>query len=148
MDRVRKWILSKQSNRLLSNIFCCIGSNDHRAPQQYDENHNIGIDTLSTYCLTNNLNDFSGTTIDLNERVLGVSDTEARITKKGHGIFYILDDQGMKCELEIPELYYCDTVPYRILSPQHLDLMWRTEGIGTFQEHTDSTGTKLTWTDQ
>jgi hypothetical protein len=61
----------------------------------------LGIDTLSTYCMTNDLNDFVGRSTPTNEKVSGVSSTKASITRK----FTVLDDEGVQCELYIPVLY-------------------------------------------
>jgi hypothetical protein len=49
--------------------------------------------------------------------------------------------------LPAPEMYYCSTSLYKILSPQHLDKMWRQKGIGAFSVVTDITSTKIHWTD-
>jgi hypothetical protein len=117
-------------------------------PPVYEENKYIGIDTLSTYCMTNSLEDFIETPRSTNQSVTGISDSSARITKIGKGHFYILDDLGMKCELVIPELYYCRTAPYRIISPQHLDKMWRESQMGWFEEATNSQYTIIRWEDE
>jgi thiaminase len=54
----------------------------------------------------------------------------------------------MKCTIPVPELYYCSTAPYRIISPQHVDIMWRKAGLGTFQECTNGIHTKVEWEDE
>jgi hypothetical protein len=108
----------------------------------------LGIDTLSTYCMTNDLNDFIGKMKPMNEMVAGVSSNKASITAKGSGIFKNQDDQGVTCNIYVPELYYCESVPYKVLSPQHLDCTWRARRIGTFSEATDEVGILLMWKDK
>jgi hypothetical protein len=103
----------------------------------YEEHKQVGIDTLSTYCMTNSLEDFIEKPRSTSQAVTGISDSSARITKVGKGHFYLLDDLGMKCEIVVPELYYCSTAPYRIISPQHLDNMWREARMGSFEEATN-----------
>jgi hypothetical protein len=115
---------------------------------QYEENTQLGIDTLSTYCMTNNMQDFSETPRSIALKVTGISDSLASVTKVGRGTFKILDDNGMMCVLPVPELYYCSTAPYRIISPQHLDRTWRSESTGTFAEATSSQHTRIMWTDE
>jgi Reverse transcriptase (RNA-dependent DNA polymerase) len=117
-------------------------------PNFYEEHKNIGIDTLSTYCMTNCIKDYIETPRNTYQSIKGISDSSAAVTKIGEGNFVLLDDQGMKCKIRIPELYYCSTAPYRIISPQHLDSMWRERGIGTFKESTCGTHTKISWVDE
>ena len=45
----------------------------------------------------------------------------------------------------IPDLYYCATTPYRVISPQHLDSCWKRDKIGRFFEATSSDGTLIEW---
>jgi hypothetical protein len=105
----------------------------------------LGIDMLSTYCMTNDKEDFVGHTKPMDEKVLGVSNDRAKITMYGEGRYLIQDDQGVQCELPISESYYCESVPYKVLSPQHIDKLWRGEGTGTFSEVTDSCSTIIMW---
>jgi hypothetical protein len=72
----------------------------------------LGIDTLSTYCITNDLQDFTTTTIDVNEGVTGIGGKKSKsatITKEGSGVFKIVDDLGVTCKIPIPRLFYCKT---------------------------------------
>jgi hypothetical protein len=43
-------------------------------------------------------------------------------------------------------MYYCPSVPYRVISPQNLDKQLRANKLGTLSEHTSSEGTTLCWT--
>jgi hypothetical protein len=95
--------------------------------------------------MTNDLNDFIGKTKPMNKKVTGVSNNKASITAKGSGNFKIEDDQGVTCNIYVHHLYYCDSVPYKVLSPQNLDSTWRARRIGTFSEATDGVGTLLMW---
>ncbi len=109
----------------------------------------LGIDTFSTFCMTNDKTDFKGTPKNTHKPVTGVlgNDNKALISLYGPGTFYIMDDAGESCDIEIPDLHYCATVPYRLLSPQHVDRVWRQHGMGTMKSTTDTTGTVLEWTD-
>jgi hypothetical protein len=103
---------------------------------------------LSTYCISNCISDYIETPRSTHQTITGISDSSAAVTKIGKGIFVLLDDQGMKCQIQVPELYYCSTAPYRIISPQHLDATWRARGIGTFQESTNGEYTRIEWEDE
>ena len=94
----------------------------------------LGIDTFSTYCMTNNKDDFTTTPTRIHANVTGVSgESTATISLHGPGTFFVMDELGAVCPLQIPDLYYCATVPYRLLSPQHLDKVWRAQGLGTMK---------------
>jgi GAG-pre-integrase domain len=106
----------------------------------------LGIDTLSTYCLTNDMADFVGKPTREATSIDGIGGkASSTITYVGRGTFRIVDDLGETCEIPVPNLCYCKTVPYKIISPQHLDKCWRELGIGTFGERTDATGTIIEW---
>jgi hypothetical protein len=98
----------------------------------------IGIDTFSTYCLTNNISDFYENPTRCNHQVLGVSSVPTSITHKGEVKYIVTDYQGSTHALRVPEMYYCPGIPYRVLSPQSLDKQWRTHRIGT-------SGSQLFW---
>ena len=137
----------------VSNPMCFLGqtedkkvrSNRSNMMSYHPDSIEIGIDTLSTYCLTNNLQDFEGETIQSKGRVLGVSNTMTEVTRRGTATFQICDDTGMIHNWIIPELYYCASTPYRVISPQHLDACWRKHKIGKLTEATSSEGTILQW---
>jgi hypothetical protein len=147
--RVRKYktaAINKQNKKKKNRVvYGCTGT--HRNVQTYQENQYIGIDTLSTYCITNNMLDLVNNVRKIQEKVKGISDEEATITAVGQGVLHLLDDLGEECEIMIPELYYCSTSPYRIISPQHLDKLWRENKLGEFMESTNSTGTQIQWVD-
>jgi hypothetical protein len=65
----------------------------------------------------------------------------------GKGIYRILDSSGIKNNFIIDNLYYCPTVPVRVLSPQHLDAMWRKRNSDNrFSVMVNSEGCLMTWT--
>jgi hypothetical protein len=109
----------------------------------------IGIDTLSTYCLTNDLDDIDiSTRKEVLHKVTGIAGKHSStITYEGCGRFKLVDDVGHTCTIPVPEMYYCSTVPYKIISPQHIDQCWRKEGLGTFSTSTDGNGTIIEWRD-
>lgn len=133
---VRKRIIKQKLNinkhestyLYIKNMTSCV--NEHMACTNtyYDtcdtDSYYIGIDTLSTYCMTDTLEDFIGTPQHVQHIVKGVSGP-AHVTHKGEGRFPILDDKGMLHQIIIPELYYCSTLPFKVISPQHLDNLWR-----------------------
>jgi hypothetical protein len=100
---------------------------------------------MSTYCLTPNESDFIGSTHDINVQVRGVSGAPTKVTKFGQGVFKLVDDLGATCKIPIPELYMCPTVPFWIISPQHIDELWKRNKIGRFAEATDSDRTLVKW---
>jgi Reverse transcriptase (RNA-dependent DNA polymerase) len=110
----------------------------------------LGIDTFSTYCMTNDMNDFDGKPTAIHKTATGVlgSSKKAIISYYGPGTFYIMDDAGEICPIQMTELYFCDTVPYRLISPHHLDTMWRQYKQGEFTSTTNNNGTLLTWVDK
>jgi GAG-pre-integrase domain len=109
----------------------------------------LGVDTLSTYCLTNDENDFIESPHKMDQNIVGINGitSKTKVTKVGHGRFTIIDDNGATCKLDIPELYLCTTVPYKIISPQHLDNQWRQRKMGSFHECTNGSGTMIEWID-
>jgi hypothetical protein len=79
---------------------------------------------------------------------LDVSSVPTSITYKGEVKYIVTDDQGNTHALRVLEMYYCPSIPYRVLSPQSLDKQWRTHRIGTVSEQTSSDGTILYWTNK
>jgi hypothetical protein len=77
-----------------------------------------------------------------------VSNVPTSITHKGEASYKITDDLGCTHVFHVPEMYYCPTVPYRVLSPQSLDKQWRLCKMGTVSEGTSSKSTILYWTNK
>jgi hypothetical protein len=75
----------------------------------------IVVDTFLTYCLTNNMNDFYPKPQHCNHRVLVVSNTPRNITYGGQAAYTVTDNNGSTHVLHVPEMYYCATIPYRVL---------------------------------
>jgi hypothetical protein len=85
----------------------------------------IRIDSLSTYCITNSMPDYIDKPTPIRQNIKGINDSPAQIIGVGRGRYKILDNKGRQHTFIINKLYYCATSPMKILSPQHLDLMWR-----------------------
>jgi Reverse transcriptase (RNA-dependent DNA polymerase) len=140
------WTARNTKNFKNDKLCCTTINNTIESMAKYDSDSVlIGIDTLSTYCLTNNTSDFDASPTPIHEDVRGVSNLPAHVTLKGKGTYKILDDNGVLHVFQIPELYYCKTVPYRVISPQHLDRMWKQKKIGRMKEVTNSECTIISW---
>jgi hypothetical protein len=128
----------------------CLTTNTSRKHEDLHKNSTwLGIDTFSTYCLTNDQRDIiEGTGSEVSDNVTGTGGKKSStITYEGAGTFRIIYDTGQTYELPVPELYCCPTVAYRILTPQHLDQCWRSTGLGTVTTTTNGDGTTLMWKD-
>jgi hypothetical protein len=113
----------------------------------YDSDNTwVGIDSLSTYCITNDLRDFTETPTSIRREVRGIQNIPATITYVGRGSFAIIDDDGQNCEIKIKQLYYYSSASVKILSPQHVDKMWRDDDNKNFFTATiNSDGCKIEW---
>jgi hypothetical protein len=109
---------------------------------EHDSNW-VGVDTFSTYCLTNDLKDFSRRPTRCNHQVLGVSNTPTAITHKGQVTYVVTDDEGRTCPIHVPAMYYCPSIPYRVISPQNLDKQLWANNVGTLSEHMNSDGNHI-----
>ena len=71
------------------NIYCCINTLQNTCQNCtsmicFDsEGQPIGIDTMSTYCMTNDMSDFTGTPTPVHKHIRGISDNSAEVTYKG-----------------------------------------------------------------
>jgi hypothetical protein len=92
-----KQVLNKNYEKIM-----CLASN--RRSRLHEDSTWLGVDTLSTYCITNDENDFVGKTQDVSAGITGISgtDSKASITKTGSGVFKILDDLGETCTIPVP----------------------------------------------
>jgi GAG-pre-integrase domain len=117
------------------------------SPTYDSDSYEVGIDTLSTYCMTNDIRDIQSNASRVRCMVKGINGL-APVKCKGTGCIKVLDDKGQLHNFIIHELYYCPTLPFRVISPQHLDKMWRRNGIGSLQEVTNSEKTQLIWKDK
>jgi hypothetical protein len=64
------------------------------------------------------------------------------------GKFKLVNDNGILRTIPVPELLYCISVSYKIISPQYIDQCWKKNKLGTFSTRTDGDGTVLLWTDK
>jgi hypothetical protein len=108
--------------------------------------YSLSQTVIGLECLTNDLSDFSRKPTRCNRSVLGVSKVPTSITHRGEATDTVTDDLGRDHKLVVPEIYYCPTLPYRVLSPQSLDRQWRAKCMGTISESTNSNKTVLQWT--
>jgi hypothetical protein len=65
--------------------------------------------------MTNNKEDFIGSTKPMEKKVLGVRNYRAKITKYANRRYVIQDNKGVQCKLPISRLYYCESVPYKVI---------------------------------
>jgi len=89
--------------------------NDH----SYDtDSFLIGIDNHASYSMTNNKDDFIGTPTKVNVRVKGIQG-HSTSALKGTVQWDIHDDDGQRHSIVLPNTYYIESLPLRLLSPQH-----------------------------
>jgi Reverse transcriptase (RNA-dependent DNA polymerase) len=134
--------IGRDANQESQNNITCLPSTT-----EYDSDSTwVGIDSLSTYCITNDLEDFTETPKPIRREVRGIQSTPATITYVGQGAFSIVDDSGKNCKLQINSLYYCGSAPVKIISPQHIDKMWRNKNANNFFTATiNSDGCSIQW---
>jgi hypothetical protein len=90
-------------------------SSDHR----YDsDSFLIAIDNCSSRCITNSMADFVEAPIPVRVKVNGIGGSVVA-THKGTVRWSIEDDTGRKHTWLIPDTYFNESTPYRLLSPQH-----------------------------
>ena len=115
-------------------------------PARFDsDSYLIGVDTLSTQHMTNNLKDFDSPPRDTNLRLTGLSSKQ--VTKIGTVTWAITDDQGKLHIEQFEDVVYCETLPCRVLSPQCWDKQRKASGRGRARESTEFGQTILSWTD-
>jgi hypothetical protein len=121
-----KWIENiklKNEQSLYARLMCIVAT--AKGVNKYEYLHEgtnlIGIDTLSTYCLTNDMSDFDPSTVrEVHHKVTGMGgENRSVISHEGAGTFKLRDDNGTTRTLSVPELFYCSTVPYKIISPPY-----------------------------
>ena len=104
----------------LSSIFCSLQAsttavNDHR----YDsDSFLIAVDNCSSRCITNSLQDYVQPPEKVNVRVKGIGGS-VTATYKGTVKWSAEDEDGRVHTWYIPDTYYNEFTPYRLLSPQH-----------------------------
>ena len=98
----------------------CFQSTDRAvASIRYDsDSFQIAIDNCATSCFTNSMDDFVGTPTKTETRVMGIG--QATATYVGTVRWLIVDDAGRRHELLIPGTRFQDSLPFRLLCPQHV----------------------------
>jgi hypothetical protein len=89
----------------------------HRAVFDSDS-YAILVDGGATASITNNLNDFVKPPQKTSIRIKGFNGTSSN-ARVGTIKWTILDDHGVHHVLNIPDTYYVESCPMRLLSPQH-----------------------------
>ena len=114
-------------------------------PLQWDtDSHLIGIDTMSTACMTNDAKDFVGTVTAVSRSIRGLKGS-TKVTKMGTVRWSITDDLGETHILNIKNVFLCETLPFRILSPQHWDRMLKGNNKGRAKSLTNGEETVIMW---
>ena len=86
---------------------------------RYDsDSFQIAIDNCATSCFTNDLEDFIDTPRATYTKILGIG--QATSTFIGTVKWLIVDDNGRRHELIIPNTRYQQGLPFRLLCPQHV----------------------------
>ena len=119
---------------------------DHR----YDtDSFQIGIDNHASYCMTTSKSDFIATPTPIDLSVKGISGG-LRSAYKGTVLWPITDDEGKRHDLKIPNTYLVEGLPIRLLSPQHLAQVMKSNErtkLGTYCVTTRDR-VILTWNDR
>jgi hypothetical protein len=88
-------------------------------PAVFDsDSYDILVDGGATASITNNLNDFVKSPQKTSIRIKGFNGTSSN-ARVGTVKWTILDDHGVRHVLKIPDTYYVESCPMRLLSPQH-----------------------------
>ena len=102
-------------------VDCCFTASS-KAPNsiRFDsDSFQIAIDNCATSCFTNEMQDFiKGTVKQTNTKIMGIGN--ATSTCVGTVRWRIVDDQGRRHELQIPGTRYQESLPFRLLCPQHV----------------------------
>jgi hypothetical protein len=92
------------------------------------------------------MHDFIGQPTAIRRKIKGVNDTPAHVKYFGKGYFNILDSKEQHHKFIIDQLYYCKTIPMKVISPQHIDSMWKRKDINhRIMSAVDSDGCILRW---
>jgi hypothetical protein len=80
-------------------------SNCNSSTESYDTDSQwIGVDSLSTYCITNDMNDFIEKPTKIRQLIKGINDTPAQVTYVGKGLYKLSDDNGKQHNFIIDRL--------------------------------------------
>jgi len=104
---------------LLTAYTAFTASSTFNTPMRFDsDSYPIMVDNCASASITNNLNDFIQPPRVSNKYIQGISGDVAAL-KVGTAAWPILDDQGCRHMIYLPDTYYAPNAPYRLLSPQH-----------------------------
>ena len=112
-----------------------VGSSHVQASPFNSDSQTLMVDDGASACITNDKNDFIGTTKTISRKVNGFNG-QVHATHRGAVRWFIEDDKGMTHVFTINGAYLVPTASTRILSSQHLaqqaqDHYPRGEGMGS-----------------
>ena len=116
---------------MTAELLCSTTTTDtgHVSPTKdhsYDTNSFlIGIDNHASYSMTNSKKDFVGKPTKVNVRVKGIKG-HSTSALRGTVKWTIQDDDGKAHDIHLPNTYFLDGLPLRLLSPQHLAQTYKT----------------------
>lgn len=113
--RQRKYRIAVNPSVMESNEHEFISLDD---PEFDSDSFQVGVDNHASFCMTNDTNDFIGDIKVIDCSISGVK--LAKATMKGTVRWTIEDDEGGPHSMVIHNVHYCSTLPYRLISPQHL----------------------------
>jgi hypothetical protein len=100
-------------------MFCFKATHQNTYDHQYDsDSFLIAIDNCSSKCITNSMSDYIQEPQPIRISVKGIGGT-VTATYKGRVSWPIEDNQGVRHDLVIDDVYFNASSPYRLLSPQH-----------------------------
>ena len=110
------------------------------------DSYPIRIDNHSSYCVTNNRNDFIGDLIPFRASIKGIVGS-VKVKYRGTVKWSWQDDNGQVTTHYIPDTLYMPTSPDRILSPQHWSQDRAQDVDDSAHAITDHSSLKLVWND-
>jgi hypothetical protein len=121
----------------MQNMIWALSSTKSTAAEDYEydsDSYLIAVDNCSSRCITNEMTDFVSTPKKTSTFIKGIGGT-VKSTYIGTARWSILDDTGQMHTWDIPNTYYNESPPYRLLSPQHWAQTYK-DGMGPGQPPT------------
>lgn len=115
------------------------------ASTPYDsDSYLIGVDNCATACMTNKMEDFIKPPKKIHQLVCGVKGSTV-CQYQGTAKWRWLDDSGFLHKAITPDTFYCESLPFCILSPQHWSQPHLKQGLSSSLASTDHISTVLMW---
>ena len=106
-------------------------TNSIHSDHSYDTNSFlIGIDNHASYSMTNSKKDFISTPTKVNVRIKGIKG-HSTSAHRGTVKWTIQDDNGKPHDIILPDTYLIDSLPIRLLSPQHMAQVYQAQDTMT-----------------